>query len=146
MSRDVERTAIVAASPEEVWAYFADIPKWTEWDHDFGELVENRGGLTENGGFVVTANVGLTLHVRFEEVEAHRRFVWPVSALGGLFVVRGEFVLTPTDDGQTELFYRFGPRSMITRLIDRLGRQQTIEGTERGLANIVSHFEGAAAG
>ena len=136
-----QRTADIAAPPEVVWAYLADIASWAEWDPDIASVDQIRGTI-EGGSFSVQMTTGLRGRITFVSAVPARRSVWDAALVGGLIRAQGAFILTPLDEGYTRLCYRFEMVGLSGRVAGRLSRRMIQDGVHHGLENIVQAIGG----
>ena len=132
-----QRTADIAASPEVVWAYLADLPSWASWDPDIASVHRVRGTIADGGSFSVRMTSGLRGTITFVTAVPARRSVWDAALLGGLVRAQGVFILTPLRGGHCRLCYRFQMVGLPGRLVGRLSRRLIQDGVRDGLENIV---------
>jgi carbon monoxide dehydrogenase subunit G len=132
-----QRTVDIAAPPEAVWAYLADIPRWADWDPDIASVGQVRGTIEDGGSFSVQMTSGLRGRITFVSAEHARRSVWDACLVGGLVRAQGAFILTPLDGGHSRLCYRFQMVGLPGRVAGRLSGRMIQDGVRDGLENIV---------
>ena len=132
-----QRTADIAAPPEVVWAYLADLSRWSEWDPDIASVDHIRGTIEDGGSFSVRMTSGLRGRIAFVSAVPARRSVWDAALVGGLLRAQGVFILTPLDEDHTRLCYRFRMVGLAGRVAGRFSRRMIRDGVRDGLENIV---------
>lgn len=132
-----QRTADIAASPEAVWAYLADLSAWADWDPDIASVYQIRGTIDDGGSFLVRMTSGLRGRITFVSAVPAHRSVWAAALAGGLVRAQGDFILTPLDGGHCRLCYRFRMVGLLGRATGRLNARMIREGVHHGLKNIV---------
>ena len=132
-----QRTADIAASPEVVWAYLADIPRWASWDPDIASVYRIRGTIESGGSFSVRMTSGLRGTITFVEAVPARRSIWDATLAGGLVRAQGAFLLAPLREEHCRLCYRFQMVGLPGRLAGRLSGSMIADGVRDGLENIV---------
>ena len=132
-----QRTADIAAPPEVIWAYLADLSRWAEWDPDIASVDEIRGTIEAGGSVSVRMTSGLRGRITFVSAIPARRSVWDAALVGGLIRAQGVFILTPLDESHTRLCYRFRMVGLPGRSVGRFSRRMIRDGVRDGLENIV---------
>jgi uncharacterized protein YndB with AHSA1/START domain len=98
----IERFANIAATPDEVWRYLADIPGQPRWMRDLKSLTIETPGEVRVGtravGTVRMFGVTQTDPIEITAFEAPRHF--GLRHLGG-FTGTGDFWLSPTNEGRS---------------------------------------------
>jgi uncharacterized protein YndB with AHSA1/START domain len=138
MTRAIERTLELEATPEQVWKALTDPQELAGWFGDSAELEPRPGA----GGWFGWASHG-RFAVRVTEVDPPRRFAWrwmhePGAAFEEAASTLVEWTLTAREDGGTTLELReSGFRT-------DLHRQENTEGWEQELQHLVDHLGAGA--
>jgi hypothetical protein len=81
---DFEESLDTAASPEQLWAIYSDVPGWRRWMPNL-EAIQFKGPFESGAQGYATVDVGLSADVQFrlENVEPLKRYdvVWTVGPL-----------------------------------------------------------------
>ena len=92
----VAATAVAAATPEEIWEWYADSAKTTHWDPMIKERIFT-GPFAQGAAGTIQSVDGPAMPWRLTEVEQHRSFtdvtMLPLATLTGIHV------LTPVEGG-----------------------------------------------
>jgi hypothetical protein len=134
----VQRDKSCRASPETVWKRCLQDPaRWSEWDEDL-RGVTNVSGPCENGTTMTfeMAKDGQKYSVEISNVIRNSRATFSGSFCCGLAGFQGDIELQG-GAGSCAIFYSFEMNGILGSLLGNLLKKELIEGTEKGLANMV---------
>eukprot|EP00439_Symbiodinium_sp_Y106_P008527 s6106_g1.t1 len=135
------RTVEIEATPETVWAYLADLPQWVVWDPDMKEVADIWGGGMAEGGSFLAKLDAVSTRIYFRDVQENCETKWGGTAAGGSITFDALFKLEPLSGGQTRFTYEFEMKGCLGRVINCLKPQASIDGVEKGAANIKAKAE-----
>lgn len=95
-----ESTALIRATPEDIWAILTDAPGYTTWDSGV-ERVDGRIALGEKITVYSKVNPGRAFPVKVTELKPGERMVWSGGMPLGVFTGVRTFTLTGQGDGMT---------------------------------------------
>jgi uncharacterized protein YndB with AHSA1/START domain len=133
-----EASAVTAATPEQVWAVWADVAGWSQWDHAV-ESAELDGPFEQGTRGVLKPTGGPKTRFTMTEATPNRSF----TDRAGLPLGSLEFIhsLTPTVNG-TIIVHRVCMRGPLTPVFRRLIGSNI----ERGLPSAVTALARLAEG
>lgn len=92
----IEEKIEIFAEPETVFALYADVPGWPDWDPDT-KAASIDGPFVTGATGRLTPTKGFTVPMRFVSVVRNRAFI--VESAAPLCVLRFEHILSPTANG-----------------------------------------------
>ena len=111
------------------------------WDHNLRRLREVSGGCENGTTCVLEPKDGHEFTFTLSDVDANKRLTFSGVALWGLVKAEGKVVITPVDNFSTKIEYSFELSGSVGFLVAILKKRDVVEGTEGGLANMVSMSE-----
>jgi len=144
----VERISIAKASPKTIWNKCFAPMTWETWDPDVEKLEEvtsNADGekLYDGTKFTFCMKTGIKAPCTVEMKE-HELLVFRGAFFMGTASFEGKILLSPEGKDSTKVTYSFGMEGIIGGLVGRLNKKAVVEGTEKGLENIVKLSEEAS--
>lgn len=140
--RTAQHHVAIAATPEEVWAVFAHLEGWAQWDQGISAVTDTQQGLIEGGTCTMTFSGGLSATTTFSNVRENQGLVW--RAVGTWVIAQGHFEITPTETGCL-LDYQFGMAGVLGKILTLLAFEAVIAtGTRKDLEDIKQLAEGTA--
>ena len=98
-----EQSIETTASPDAVWALWADVPRWPEWNAGV-ERIELHGPFAPGCTIIMTPPADEPVELRVTEAVEPELFV--DEADGGDFVVRTTHRVEPIEGGRSRITYR----------------------------------------
>lgn len=140
----IESTAVVAATPSEVWAVICDHERWPEW---FDSLTSVRSTSTPSTGVGSTREVKLSGGFTFQEefIAWDEPEVWAFTGIEGPHPFRSlveRITLVELDPGRTQITYRMAiePRKGFGLLL-----KGARGGIAKNLGKALRNLDGATA-
>ena len=100
-----EATAVISATPDEIWTILTDAPSYANWDSGVVR-VEGRIAPAEKIKVLSKVNPGRAFPVKVTEFNPGRSMTWSGGMPLGLFKGVRRFTLTPEGDGTTRFTMR----------------------------------------
>lgn len=140
----VQRDARCRASSEKVWKRCLEDPaRWTDWDEDI-KSVTSVSGRCENGTTLTfEMKDGGKFPVEISNVVRNSRMTFSGSFFCGLAHFQGDVELQGGGADSCTIFYSFEMGGIVGSLFASISKKAIIEGTEKGLENMVKLSEDA---
>lgn len=97
-TRSYEASALIEATPEQVWPTLTDAAAWPDWDSGIAK-VDGRVALGEKVSITVAANPGRVFPVKVVRLDAPGRMVFRGGMPLGLFTGERTYALVPEGAG-----------------------------------------------
>jgi Polyketide cyclase / dehydrase and lipid transport len=120
--------------------------KWQDWDVDVKAVEDVQGGGCKEGGTFdfVMKDGEIRAKTTLSNVMENKSLSYSGGFYGGLVRFQGNFRLEP--DGpqkKTQITYTFEMKDMLGAIVGMLKSEMIVQGTEKGLENIVRLSEAA---
>mmetsp|Transcript_18523 Transcript_18523/g.21309 ORF Transcript_18523/g.21309 Transcript_18523/m.21309 type:complete len:152 (-) Transcript_18523:83-538(-) len=136
-------SAIVEVSPQTIWdVCFADM-RWELWDHNIRQLTNVSGPCEDGTTCIFEQNDGTNFFFILSNVEKYRSINFSGNKLGGTIKAEGKILITPVDNFSTRIEYSFELSGSIGFILAVFKKNEVVDGTEAGFANIVKLCEEA---
>lgn len=136
-------SAVVEATPEIIWGTCFAPMRWELWDHNIKQL-KNTSGPCENGTTCIFQQKdGKDFFFTLSNVRTNHTLHFSGVALGGTIKADGKICITPIDNVYTKIDYSFELSGSVGFVVAILKKRAVVEGTEGGLANMVTMAEEA---
>jgi uncharacterized protein YndB with AHSA1/START domain len=117
-------TAVIAASPEDVWAVLVDVERWPEWTASMSEVKVLNGRALAVGARVQIKQPRLPSTVwEVTTLEPLRGFTWLAAAPGSTTVA--DHRLTAVSAGHTTVTLTLRRTGLLARLLDLVFKRVT---------------------
>jgi hypothetical protein len=134
------------ATPETIWEICFAHMKWEIWDVDVEAVLEPSGGCENGTTFIFHMKSGQKVNCVLSEVVQHKSLTFSGGFLGGAGNFKGEIKLEPgTEDEETIIDYTFGMGGFFGPVLTLFSKNAIVEGTEKGLENMIRLSEEAQA-
>ena len=139
MADSTESSIVVAASPAEVMAVIADLPRYPEWTDGMKSvevLTQYEDGKPADARFVVDAGaIKDTYTLEYDWADDDTSVSWTLTEGGMLKAMDGTYTLTDNGDGTTKVAYKLAVDVSIPMigLIKRKAEKVIIDTALRGL-------------
>ena len=133
-----EKTVVVHAEPSTIWAVFANVKKWPDWDGGLDYVEDIGSGLVENGQSTFVFSGGLKATTTFTNVEENKGFNW--TSKSAMVRIEARFDIRPVEQGQ-EVTYRFGMGGFLGAIMNLFMKKTVESDTLRDLNSVKSIAE-----
>ena len=133
-----EKSVVVQAEPRTIWAVFAAVKRWPDWDGGLDSVEDVGAGLVENGQSVFIFSGGLKGKTTFTNVAENKGFSWTSTSM--LVRIDARFDLKPVAQEQ-ELTYRFGMGGFLGAIMNTFMQKTVASDTLRDLNAVKSIAE-----
>ena len=142
------REAVAKATAETIWKTCFVPMKWETWDPDVEKLEDvtanAKGEKLYDGSkftFVMTTGIKAPCTITMKEYES---LIFKGAFFKGLVGFEGKILLAPVEEASTKLTYSFSLTGMLGGVMGMINKKAVVEGTEKGLENIVKLSEEAS--
>jgi hypothetical protein len=133
-----EKTVVVQAEPSTIWAVFADVKNWTDWDGGLYSVPDVGTGLVENGESVFSFSGGMRATTTFTNIVENQGFNWSSKSM--VLNIDARFDIRSVENGQ-EVTYRFGIGGILGTILNLFMKKTVDFDTLRDLNSIKSIAE-----
>jgi ribosome-associated toxin RatA of RatAB toxin-antitoxin module len=139
MADSTESSIVVAASPAEVMAVIADLPRYPEWTDGMKSveiLTQYEDGKPADARFVLDAGaIRDTYSLEYDWADDGASVSWTLTEGGMLKAMDGTYTLTDNGDGTTTVAYKLAVDVSIPMigLIKRKAEKVIVDTALRGL-------------
>ena len=128
MSKSIETSITINASAEKIWNILMDFESYPTWNPFIqsivGERAKGKKLVAKIGG-----EKGMTFKPTVTDFEKNKHFAWLGSLLmKGIFDGKHEFILKSIDKNKTELIHKENFKGILSSLILRMIKDDTIKG------------------
>lgn len=133
-----EEVVVIHADPSTLWAVFANVEKWPDWDGGLDSVEDVGPGLVENGQSLFVFSGGLKATTTFTNVVENQGFNW--TSKSAMVRIEARFDIRPVEQGQ-EVTYRFGVGGVLGSFMNLFMKKTVESDTLRDLNSIKSIAE-----
>ena len=140
----IRHSAIIAASPDDVWAFLAHGPNWARWEPDILHVLSFEDELQVGGALRVRLKPGrMKATIRFLEVEPRMRLACRTTVSAGMMTADAVFELRPGPAAaDTDFSYSLRMNGPVGAVLQAVNPDKVDRQLRTGLANIIAMTSG----